>query len=49
MSVTTGFALVNDEIIKLHAIKTQDQQADILTKNTDRSLFIKLRDRIINA
>ena len=41
--------LVNDEIIKLHAIKTQDQQADILTKNTDRSLFIKLRDRIINS
>jgi hypothetical protein len=41
--------LVHDKIVKLQAIKTTDQLADILTKNTERSLFIKLRNRVINT
>jgi hypothetical protein len=41
--------MVNKGILKLQHIRTHDQVADILTKNTDTKLFIKLRNLMVGA
>ena len=41
--------LVSDYVIKLRPIRSHNQVADILTKNTEKGLFLKLRDRLVGA
>jgi hypothetical protein len=41
--------LVTDSTIRLKYIKSQDNVADILTKNTETKLFIKLKNLLVNG
>jgi hypothetical protein len=39
--------LINDEILKTQFVKSEDNIADICTKNTTESTFIRLTDSLI--